>query len=111
MLKMSEMLWFWSMYFSRHPDEGCSYYIGCPLKTPAKVLKQFPSTTIISASHDILLDENVEFAMRLKSNGVPTKHMIFNGTIHGFFGVHGFPSSERAIAYAASELRAMINQL
>lgn len=47
-------------------------------------LKVFPKTTIISADCDVLLDEQFEFIKKLKDGKVETRHIIVEGTVHGF---------------------------
>lgn len=44
----------------------------------------FPKTFLISASCDVLLDDQLVFADKLKSAKIPVYHTILDGSIHGF---------------------------
>jgi acetyl esterase len=44
----------------------------------------FPKTIVVSAEHDVLIDENREFVEKLRRGGVAATHIIVPGTVHGF---------------------------
>lgn len=100
-LTLKQMQWFWSLYLTDQVKD-CQNYTACPLRTPPKLLRRFPPTSIILAKHDILLDEGIEFANRLHNNKVQVDVIVYNSTVHGFFGRYG-PGGE-ALEYAAKKL-------
>ena len=66
------------------------------------VLKNFPPTTIVTASFDPLRDEGQAFSARLESAGVPVKLKCYDGMIHGFAGFpHLTPVANEAIEFLA----------
>lgn len=64
-------------------QHGHAYnFIASPLLYPR--LDKFPKTILITASHDPLYDEQIEFAEVLQKAGVPVSHNIVEGVIHPF---------------------------
>lgn len=59
-------------------------YLISPYKTPQDVLAQFPVTKVVSTNSDMLLDDSVEFAKRLRSAGVNVHVEVLEGLNHGF---------------------------
>lgn len=57
-------------------------FLASPLLYPK--LSAFPKTLLVTASHDPLFDEQMEFAEKLKKAGVPLEHNIVEGVIHPF---------------------------
>lgn len=51
----------------------------------ARSLAGLPPTLIVAAEHDILQQEDEEYATRLQAEGVPVKFHAYEGQIHGFF--------------------------
>lgn len=72
-LDAEAMRWYWRAYA---PD-------GAPAAYDLK-LNTLPPTLVITAGHDVLRDEGVEFAERLAAAGVAVEHHPFPGQIHGF---------------------------
>jgi acetyl esterase len=69
-------------------------------------LKGLPTTLIISAEFDPLVDENEAYAKRLKEAGVLTDYVCFPGMIHPFFTLGGVvEDTARAEALVAAALR------
>ncbi|KAI0126225.1 putative lipase/esterase [Xylariales sp. AK1849] len=60
-------------------------------------LKGMPKTAILVCGHDVLRDEALLYATKLKNIGVPTKVHIFPGLPHGFFNFFQLPSHKRWI--------------
>jgi acetyl esterase len=44
----------------------------------------FPKTVIVSADCDVLLEEQEEFAAKLRNGGISVEHIVADGTVHGF---------------------------
>lgn len=59
-------------------------YLTSPRYAPDEILREFPSTVILSTNLDSCLDECVEFAKQLKRLGVAVKLDILEGLNHGF---------------------------
>ncbi len=58
-----------------------------PIFTPDEILAQFPPTSIMTGGMDILLDDAVDFHVRLRRNGVPGRFQIFRTLPHGFWSM------------------------
>lgn len=72
----------WSCYLGQEPGgEGVSQYAA-----PARAgnLSGLPPTLIITASLDLFLEENLEYARRLLRAGVPVELIVYPGAYHGF---------------------------
>lgn len=73
-------------YNSNILENPITNYTFQPLLTSSFILNQFPLTLFIIAKYDILQDDSLLFADRLRSLHVPVDVTIYNGTTHGFFG-------------------------
>mmetsp|Transcript_20826 Transcript_20826/g.37096 ORF Transcript_20826/g.37096 Transcript_20826/m.37096 type:complete len:840 (+) Transcript_20826:139-2658(+) len=58
-----------------------------PIYTTDAVLSHFPPTNIMTGGMDILLDDAVDFHVRLRRNGTPGNFRIFRTLPHGFWGL------------------------
>eukprot|EP00468_Gymnochlora_sp_CCMP2014_P013448 CAMPEP_0167765820 /NCGR_PEP_ID=MMETSP0110_2-20121227/14936_1 /TAXON_ID=629695 /ORGANISM="Gymnochlora sp., Strain CCMP2014" /LENGTH=767 /DNA_ID=CAMNT_0007653649 /DNA_START=83 /DNA_END=2387 /DNA_ORIENTATION=+ len=58
-----------------------------PIFTSDAVLSHFPPTSIMPGGMDILLDDAVDFHVRLRRNGVPGHFRIFRTLPHGFWSM------------------------
>jgi acetyl esterase/lipase len=82
-----------------------------PVITPDNILARFPKTFIITCEADPLRDPQLEFALRLKRLGVPTKIVLMKEYIHGFcsfdmkFGVSEY---HRGILIAEEQIREVL---
>ena len=67
-----------------------------PFETPEEILAQFPPTAFMTSKFDALLDDNVEFAKKLKRLNVKTSLNVAEGLSHGFiyFTAVRFDSNE-----------------
>jgi acetyl esterase/lipase len=59
-------------------------YLVSPYNAPDEILAQFPPTKFVTASFDPFLDECLEFAKKLKRNGVEVTFDILKDLPHGF---------------------------
>lgn len=63
-------------------------------------LSALPPTTVVTASHDPLRDEGLEFVERAAAAGIAVAHQCYNGMIHGFAGFgHIVEEAPTAIAW------------
>ena len=75
----------------------------------AKDLSNLPPALIINADHDVLLDDGVAYANRLKQAGIPMQHTIYPGIIHTFINLRGqMDQSNVAHDEIAAALRAAL---
>ena len=96
-LSAKEMSWFWDMYLSKSEDgedSRASPYL-------AKNFAAMPPSKIVVAEMDILRDEGLAYAERLREAGVPVDVTLFHGAPHGFYWLDGVLSQ-------ATELDAVI---
>ena len=81
-----------------HPDAA-------PLR--AEDLADLPPAVVVLAEHDVLLDDGIAYAKRLREAGVPVVERTFAGQMHGFFGMRGLlPGHDDAVAFVAAEVDA-----
>lgn len=55
-----------------------------PMLASASILESMPSTLIVTASLDPLVDEGARYAERLAATGIDIQYECVEGTIHGF---------------------------
>lgn len=80
-LEADTVTWFMDRYL---PDAAQrNNWQASPIK--ADSLAGLPETLVLTAECDVLHDEGVDFAARLKAAGVPMEHAECPGMIHGFF--------------------------
>lgn len=98
MLTKMEMEHAWNMY-SGGVTIPPSDYRYQPMHTPEPILQYFPPTLFIVAEYDVLRDDSLHLAQRLRQVNVPVDVQIYP-TIHGFFGrevsTYGLPVVEEA---------------
>ena len=68
----------------------------------AEDITGLPETLFIFAQCDILLDEGLKYAKKLKDAGVPVEYHVYNGMPHGFIGNTYKESFEALDAICAS---------
>ncbi len=96
MLTREEMRLFWSRYL---PDESGRVH---PLASPLRAdLRGLPPAFLAIAECDVLADENLAMAARLKAACVPTTAVTYPGTTHSFL---------EAVSIAAVSGRALQDQ-
>lgn len=65
-------------------EEFPKYHHLSPLEASKDIFSQFPTTICVSSTIDLLLDDSVEIAKRLKSAGTKVKLEVIEGLGHGF---------------------------
>ncbi|MCL1463438.1 alpha/beta hydrolase [Argonema galeatum] len=103
-LTKEEMIWFWRHYLANTADGENPY--ASPLL--AENLSQLPPALIITAECDVLRDEALAYATRLRSAGVSVYLKQYDGMIHGFVGMAlVLDGGKNAIADIAAQLRSV----
>jgi acetyl esterase len=87
-----------------------SYYVN-PLLAPDHILSHLPPAHIISAGHDPIQDDAIEFCKVLRRNGVKVIQTHFANTAHGFFTLDFLPEAKDAHVRVAEVLRQQFNTL
>lgn len=101
-LRHETLRWLWSQYVpSAHqranPDVS-------PLRAPS--LEGAPPALIVTATHDILQPEALEYATRLREHHVPVVTHNYNHQIHGFLeALAVFPEARDAVTRIAGAVR------
>jgi acetyl esterase len=101
-LTSEDMVWFWNLYAGGAEHEN-------PLVAPLleKDLARLPPAFVAVASHDVLRDEGLAYAERLKAAGVPVDARVYDGMVHGFAGfVQVVDTADRALAEMGAWARA-----
>lgn len=72
-------------WFSHHYTEEANFTN--PLVSPLqlKEVRNMPKTFIIAAEADVLFDEGLSYAQKLKAAGVVVEHITMPGLIHSYF--------------------------
>ncbi len=79
LLSTAEMQWMWKQYLGAPGNRANP--LACPMIAE---LAGLPPCFLVIAESDILHDENVSLAARLRAAGVPTEANVYPGTVHGF---------------------------
>ena len=97
--------WAWSAY------RGESDHSGDPLFDLTRAdLSSLPPTAVITAGHDPLRDEGLEFVERARAAGVEVSAEHFGDMIHGFAGLPGGSRrGDEAMAWLSDALRRSLN--
>ena len=99
------MRWYWDQYLAS-PEDGAS-----PLASPlrAEDLAGLPPALVVTAGYDVLRDEGLAYANRLKQAGVPVVVQHYPGMVHGFFQMaDSFDEGMRAIGEAGQVLKSAL---
>lgn len=83
-LTRGEMDFFWAQYLS---DPAAPDPYAAPLC--AANVEQLPPALVVTAEHDILRDEGIAYAERLRRAGVNVRTVDAPGMVHGFLGQFG----------------------
>jgi acetyl esterase len=101
-LTLDAMRWYWDHYL-QGPEDASNPY-AAPLV--AENLRGLPAALVITAECDPLRDEGEAFAKRLQAAGVPTTYSLYDGMMHGFFGMTAvLDKGKQAMAEACAALR------
>jgi acetyl esterase/lipase len=103
-LTSDTMQYFWELYLSD------SAHGSDPLASVLRAdVAGLPPALVITAEYDILRDEGIAYAEKLKAAGVPVEHAHYPGQIHGFFNVGTMmETGDKAVAAAARSLAAAL---
>lgn len=82
----TQMHWYWNQYVPNIADRQD------PRVSPmhAQSLAGLPPAIVIVAEYDVLRDEGINYANRLRDEGVQADVTTYEGQIHGFMGFLGF---------------------
>lgn len=97
-LTFADMEWFWEQYLS-NPEDAQN-----PLVAPilAYDLTNLPPAFIMVAGNDLLRDEGIAYALRLRESGVSVRFSEYQEMIHGFISYLGIlDQAQTAIAEIA----------
>lgn len=105
-LTLAKMRFYWDAYC---PDAVARHSpIASPMRGDLSVL---PPTLLHIAELDVLCDENLAFAERLRAAGVALETRTFPGTVHGFLRALGrVGAADRAVELAGAWLRAQFSR-
>lgn len=103
MLTRDAMRWFWECRLGQ--DSGATVPLANPVTIASERLRVLPPVTLAVAEFDILRDEGIAFAQRLRAAGIPVRLRSYAGMIHGFLSVAPAAAfAERAIGEIAADL-------
>jgi acetyl esterase len=103
MLTAEEMDGFWRNYLRDERDADDP--LVCPLRAD---LRDLPRTLLVVPEHDLLTEQSVKLADRLRAAGVPTQLEMYRGAVHSFLeAVSIAPVAGRALDDTAAWLRAI----
>lgn len=104
MLGCEEMSGYWRNYLRN--DRDAEDPLACPLLA---ALDGLPPAFLAIAECDILAEQNVEMARRLRESGVPTHSVVYPGASHSFIEAMSIAAvSDRALADASGWLRQLV---
>ena len=97
------MHWFIDHYLGKGRP-GAADVRASPLK--AADLRGLPPAAVLLARFDVLLDEGIAYAEKLKAAGVPVSFRIYDTLTHGFVSMAGaVPAAQKALSEIAAELK------
>mmetsp|Transcript_35662 Transcript_35662/g.54852 ORF Transcript_35662/g.54852 Transcript_35662/m.54852 type:complete len:290 (-) Transcript_35662:380-1249(-) len=80
------------------PDISKKHPLVSPYFAPDEVLRLFPPTLLFAGSNDPLLDDSVDFNIRLQRNGIQSELRVSHNLPHAYWGLGtaGFPEARHA---------------
>jgi len=95
----TQMHWYWNQYVPNTADRQD------PRVSPihAESLAGLPPAIVIVAEYDVLRDEGVHYAKRLRDEGVQADVTTYEGQIHGFMGFLGFVADAEVALNATAD--------
>lgn len=95
-----EEIWGWYVKGSKEWKAGQTSH---DLATPYRVkdISGLPRTLVVIANEDLLRDEGIAYADRMKEAGVDVKMTVYPGQKHGFVGTEPTPAHYQAISEIA----------
>jgi acetyl esterase len=107
MLSGEEMQGFWRNYVERPEDRRNP--LACPIRAQ---LNDLPPAYLAIAECDILAEQNVAMAQKLRAAGVATEAVIYRGASHSFLEAVSIAElSARALEETSQWLRSTLTQL
>lgn len=105
-LSRDEMREFWDCYVRTAADRDD------PLASPLRAdLAGLPPAMMVITEHDVLHDENISMAEKLRAAGIEVTSNVYAGTIHSFLeAVSMADISRQAVADAGAWLRERLSQ-
>lgn len=85
-------------------------YRYAPLHATEAVLSRFPPTVIVLAKHDVLAPEGLAFADRLTSLHVPVTTLMYNHSIHCFYGRWRFAEGDLALNQSTAAVQSYLQK-
>jgi acetyl esterase len=101
------MLWFYKQYVAAETQARNPYM--SPLQ--AESLRGLPPALVITDGFDVLRSEGMQYAEKLRKDGVPVMHKNYPTMTHEFFGMGAaVDQAKSAEQLAASQLKAAFNR-
>jgi acetyl esterase len=106
LLNSTEMLGFWRDYLGDDDAGAADDPLAQPLCASIDNLRGLPPAYLAVAQCDVLHDDSIAMAERLRAAGVPTTCIVYPGTTHGFVEAMSLAAvSRRALDETAAWLR------
>jgi acetyl esterase/lipase len=99
-LSREDIIWF-AQHYLRHPDDAVDPR--CSIGRTASLL-DMPETIVVLAGHDPLYAEGLQFARRLRADGVVTVLKSYEHLAHAFTAMSGCVPGARAALVEIAEL-------
>lgn len=105
-LTTKDMAWFYGHYAPSskfaHPDIS-------PLRSES--LAGMPPAFVLLAEYDVLRDEGLAYAEKLKAAGIPVRLRQYDGATHGFLRLHNlFETADEAVGDIAAAILALADE-
>lgn len=94
-----------SVYTSGKDYELRNDYRYAPLHASEAILSRFPPIVMVLAKHDVLAPEGLAFADKLSSLNVSVSTLMYNQSIHGFYGRWHFAEGDLALNQSAAAVQ------